>query len=390
MNPIPLDSTRPHAYPQRILIATVGGSPAVLTETLYVLTQVQNPAFVPTEVHLLTTTLGAEKAAACLLGENGSGQFHAFLHDYGLTGRIHFGAECIHVLRNSAGIALEDIRSVADNEAAADFITEFIRRKAEGDKQCALHVSLTGGRKTLGHYLAAALSLHGRPQDRLSHTLVSEPYETSVPDFYYPHPHDVWLERRGANSKVLSREATLTMAEIPFVRLREGRASREFYGGGSFSEVVRHAQRSIGPVRLHVDLRARQLVFGDTVAQKLSPKLFAFYCWLARRRHEHGAHVWVHPAHDTPLGYLREYARLRDGFATEALEGKYAWALQGSEPTPDQQENWKNDFEQAVSKIKRQFIDQLGDAATPYLVTRGGAPISGYGLALEPDQIRLS
>lgn len=38
----------------------------------------------------------------------------------------------------------------------------------------------------MGYYLGYALSLYGRAQDRLSHVLVTERYE-SLRDFFIPH-----------------------------------------------------------------------------------------------------------------------------------------------------------------------------------------------------------
>lgn len=38
----------------------------------------------------------------------------------------------------------------------------------------------------MGFFVGYALSLFGRAQDRLSHVLVSDPFE-SLTDFYYPH-----------------------------------------------------------------------------------------------------------------------------------------------------------------------------------------------------------
>jgi CRISPR-associated protein (TIGR02584 family) len=88
--------------------------------------------------------------------------------------------------RTPAARPLEDIRSPDDNRRAADGITELIR-EFTADPDCALHVSIAGGRKTMGFFLGYALSLYGRPQDKLSHVLVSEPFESSS-GFYYPTP----------------------------------------------------------------------------------------------------------------------------------------------------------------------------------------------------------
>src|SRR5947209_15251583 len=65
---------RPDSFPRRILLAVTGLSPQVVTETVYALTRIE-PAFVPTEVHLLTTGEGAERAKLTLLSEK-PGWFH--------------------------------------------------------------------------------------------------------------------------------------------------------------------------------------------------------------------------------------------------------------------------------------------------------------------------
>jgi CRISPR-associated protein (TIGR02584 family) len=51
---------QPHAYPRRILLAVIGMTQQILTETLYTLAVDSDPAFVPTEIHLITTAQGAE------------------------------------------------------------------------------------------------------------------------------------------------------------------------------------------------------------------------------------------------------------------------------------------------------------------------------------------
>ena len=67
----------PTRYPRRVLLAVSGLSPQIVTETLYALA-VAAPAderFVPTEVHVLTTTEGARRVRQSLLSEQPGG-FH--------------------------------------------------------------------------------------------------------------------------------------------------------------------------------------------------------------------------------------------------------------------------------------------------------------------------
>ncbi|MBP8198387.1 MAG: TIGR02584 family CRISPR-associated protein, partial [Chromatiaceae bacterium] len=161
-------------YPRRILLAVTGLTPQVVTETLYALAVQRQPAFIPTEIHLLTTAEGAEAARLGLLSAD-PGWFHRLCRDYALPA-MTFDASHIQVLRDVDGAPLEDIRTPADNQRAADTITETLRTLT-ADPDAALHVSIAGGRKTMGYYLGYALSLFARPQDRLSHVLVSAPFE---------------------------------------------------------------------------------------------------------------------------------------------------------------------------------------------------------------------
>jgi len=138
--------------------------------------------FIPAEVHLITTLEGAKQARLTLLSED-PGWFHRLRQDYGLP-EIHFTLDSLHILRDAEGRPLRDIRQVTDNEAIADLITTQVRQLT-ADPECAVHASVAGGRKTMGFYLGYALSLFGRSQDRLSHVLVSSPFESNR-DFFLP------------------------------------------------------------------------------------------------------------------------------------------------------------------------------------------------------------
>ena len=187
MTGITTEPRPPEDYPRRILLLVTGRTPQVVTETLYAIAVRPTPParpFVPTEVHLVTTAEGAQDARLALLDPD-DGWFHRLCTDYGLTG-IAFGPERIHTIADAAGNAVADIRTAAEHDACADLITEQVRTFTS-DPQTALHVSLAGGRKTMTYYLGNALTLFGRPQDRLSHVLVPPPYESNR-DFFYPTP----------------------------------------------------------------------------------------------------------------------------------------------------------------------------------------------------------
>ena len=115
---------QPQEYLRRLLVAVTGSSPPIVTETLYVLAVEQEPPFVPTEVRLITTEVGTERATGSpdddkpSLLHPGSGGFHRLRADYDLP-PIAFGPEHIHVVKNADGQPLDDIRSSEDNERAA-------------------------------------------------------------------------------------------------------------------------------------------------------------------------------------------------------------------------------------------------------------------------------
>ena len=221
-----------------------GLSPQIITETLYALavkpTAGQQP-WIPTEVHIITTQEGAEHAIELL--HPSTGWFHRLCEEYNLTG-ISFDQNNIHVLQDPGGQPLTDIREIDDNENAADQITEIVRELTEDDDS-TLHVSIAGGRKTMGFYLGYALSLYGRPQDEMSHVLVSPPFE-SLRDFFFPID-DGELIRAHENGKPLQRkDAVVTLASIPFVRMRSGLPEELRNGKSSFSETVEAVQRGLG------------------------------------------------------------------------------------------------------------------------------------------------
>ncbi len=210
-----------HASPRRILLAVTGLTPQVVTETLYALACRADSPWVPDEIHLITTATGAENARLNLLLPDG--WFHRLCADYHLPA-IDFPVGNIHIASDADGRPLDDIRSQEENTQIADFITETVRTlTGDGDSNSELHVSIAGGRKTMGYYLGYALSLYGRPQDRLSHVLVSDPYETNR-DFYYPTPYERPIHSKRGDKEITvdARNARVELADIPFVRLRDG------------------------------------------------------------------------------------------------------------------------------------------------------------------------
>ena len=375
----------PEDHPRRILLAVTGLSPQIVTETIYALSLAVAPApprrpFVPTEVRLITTREGAERAKLSLLHPQ-SGWFHRLRADYALPS-IAFEPEYIHVLEDADGRPLGDIRTPADNTRAADTITDVVRELTRDDGS-ALHVSIAGGRKTMGFYVGYALSLYGREQDRLSHVLVSPPYE-SHRKFFYPTPKSELIHSPEPDSRPYdARDAEVTLAEIPFVRLREGLNPGLMEGTASFSDVVEEAQRALPPLGLNLD-PASQMVSAGGESFTMKPSLFAFYWMLAERarRGQPGVH-WSDTGIEREL--LDHYGRIVNPASGdyERAEQAYARGLTAENVNPTK------------AHIKEELERRLGRRrAASYLIKPlehiPGTRYHCFGLDLPPEAVRIS
>jgi CRISPR-associated protein (TIGR02584 family) len=269
----PADS--PERCSRRVLLAATGLSPQIVTETLYALAV--RGAWIPTEIQIITTRQGAEIAESALLSDD-PGWFQRLCEEYGLP-RIRFGIEDIHVVTGADKAPLNDIVDEAANVAVADFVTEKVRA-ITADPGASLHVSIAGGRKTMGFYIGYALSLLGRPQDRLSHVLVSPPFE-SLPDFFYPARSERVIRDRNGQA-VDAKDARIYLGNIPFVRLRDRLPKRLLEGAARFSEAVAEAQNALPPLSLRLE-PATQMVIAGGKAFILEPLHFALYWMMAAR-----------------------------------------------------------------------------------------------------------
>ena len=363
-------------HPRRILLAVTGLSPQILTETLYALgvaVPKDDTPFIPTEIHLLTTTEGAKLARTALLHPDG-GQYHALLADYPQLGHPAFDDAHIHVIHDAAGQPLADIRTPQENASAADSITALMAQLTR-DPQAALHVSIAGGRKTMGFYLGYAFSLFARPQDELSHVLVSSPFENH-PEFFFPPATPRRLATRDGQH-IDTADATITLARIPVVRLRHGQPQALLDGHASFNETVAAIQQSLEPPHLYINLRAQQVKCGNT-AVKLSPALITWLAWWAQQALQgKGPQHWR-------TADAREYLRLYS-----RIVGPHSSARINAE-TRLQDGMEQQFFEQNNSKLERALKTQLGLAAAPYLLaTSGTRPNTTRSLSLPTQAIEL-
>ncbi len=251
-SPAPVDS-------RSVLIAVTGSSPAILTEALWALAQ-ENPPVIPRQVVVVTTTDGSRALHDKLLQP--LAEWHGKTVWQSLRQTIlgkHHDKDSRLTLEAPVLIAaadprtgtcrnLDDIRSPSDNAAAAETILTTVRRFST-DPEIRIIGLLSGGRKTMGALLHAALSLAGRPGDRLLHVLVSEPFDHPrlIPGFYFPgQPGPEAHHTPGPDSEALANgSARIDLADVPLVALGELIFNRTGQAPATFAGFTRAAQATV-------------------------------------------------------------------------------------------------------------------------------------------------
>lgn len=250
-------------------------SPAILTETLWALAH-ETPATVPDEVIVITTSRGEADIRRDLLAKNAAwkGQtVWATLRADIFTRakqpkksrKLQLALRVIELPDETTGIRqpAADLRTSAHNQEAADFIIRTLAPLCDAADQRVI-ASIAGGRKTMGTLLYTGMSLLGKETDRVTHVLVSDPFDT-VRGFFYPAQPVQKLEVRPFGQDPIpltAADARIELADIPFVPLRNKFADlnepRRTFAG--LVESYSRAERPLsGPPAVALDLPAATL-----------------------------------------------------------------------------------------------------------------------------------
>jgi CRISPR-associated protein (TIGR02584 family) len=260
---------------KKILVFVSGMSPAIISETIYALAT-QQPAWIADEIIIFTTSDGKDKIIENLINNQ---ILENLAHDLNIS--LTLPLENI-LIPQVKGKFLSDIRDNNDNMEFANFISQKIYKLTNNDNT-QLYVSMAGGRKTMGFYLAYTLTLYGRKQDKLLHVLVNSPFET-IHEFNYPKPFEFTC-RDGI--VVNFNDAKIELAEIPFVRLRNT-YSNEKIKSGKFYEAVQDIDSKLhnnnGILKLDC---YNKTIECDGVKIKLGPFKMAIYSYFANYSKEH-------------------------------------------------------------------------------------------------------
>lgn len=333
---------------ETILVAVLGMSPGILTETVWALaTQGEKPVVVD-EVVVITTTEGRERVIQELLtadadhgGQTVWEALKAGLVERGLMQgaerKLKFGPAAIEVFPAAEGGGhLADIRTAADNDLAADFM--LARLRGLQGKDNVLIGSVAGGRKTMSTLLYAAFTLIGRPQDRLTHVLVNDPFESPAlrPRFYFPRTPPVLHQGRDREGRVVaearSDEAVLDLADIPFVRVRQF-FQRDFSElPGRFMTLVNDLNRLAGAggrerIRLSFDDAKGTVVMNGTRVD-LGPREHMLFAFMVKRAAD-GEAPWFTKSGASLIrglhGFMADWLARHPDIQARAHKQKRAW-----------------------------------------------------------------
>jgi len=372
---------------KEVLIFVAGTTPQIITETIYALIH-QEPPINPDEIYVITTTHGKR-----LIKENliDSGRFKEFCKEFKVTEDV-LDENSITVVKDINNKPLEDIREGEDNESLGDFITNFIRDKANDDKT-RLHCSLAGGRKTMSFYMGSALQLFGRSWDKLYHVLVTPEFESN-PDFYYKPKKDRVLKKNG--KELHTKDAQIFLAELPFIRIKD----KIPLNGKSFKELVEEGQKEIDTSLtqpfIFINLKERVVTIGEKDIE-FKPFHLVFYAYLLKQKVEKCPYPERAYCHDC-TDCFPQLNDLSTPKVTELLSRDYE-IIYGphSGHVENYRRQWKDGIDAAKlrsdrSKINREIIENLeNETLSTYYTISSLRKYGGtrFGIRVEKGKIRI-
>jgi CRISPR-associated protein (TIGR02584 family) len=366
-----------------VLLAVTGMSPAILTETVWALATDKESPCVPHEVIVVTTSAGKalferellqpsplfggvscwDALRAALAKKFPVAADRLILDDFKVltapdaaTGRVR---------------QLEDIRTRADSDAAANFILKEVRAIVN-NPDCRLVASLAGGRKTMVALLYGCMSLLGRSQDRLTHVLVSQPFDEPglTPRFYFPTIKPVAHELKDRAGNVVSRhsstDAKIELGSVPFVCLRNLFTKELRRPAGDFTALAnRYADKIAqlaGPPEVKIETTRSAIIVNEVPVTNVPTRALGLFVFLARRcQLGDEPYARVGEAVADLKSFLPEWTRsLPEGSAMREEAAK--WLSEGGV--------FEEELNRKVSNLKSRFEDAGLQGSFDFLLPR--------------------
>lgn len=267
---------------KNILLAVVGLTPQVITETLFALHQQARRV---DAIHVITTRIGKEAINALLLAPR-DGHYERYLAQYDISpGTIAFGHDHIHTVTDGHGRELDDIATEEENELLLKKCLELTFLFTR-DPDTSVFFSIAGGRKTMSACLMLAAQFYGRPQDRVFHVLVTPEFE-SCRDFFYPPRISAPLELRDRNNQPYFKEtryAQVNLVPLPFVSIR-GQLSATMLREPKDPASLLLSLIKEDVALLVIDLTQKKITFKKRETD-MTPSRLALYAFFAMQKRE--------------------------------------------------------------------------------------------------------
>ncbi len=368
------------------LVATIGSSPAVLTEAVYALHQ--KKMWPVTEIEIITTNHGAGKIKEGLYGSGGN--WINLCRELGID-PFSIKIPTLHELKpviDESGTPLEDIRNRKEDQVMAAHIQQVIRRHTLNQEK-RVFALLSGGRKTMSSHLMSAMQLFSRRDDRLLHILVSEPFE-DIREFYFPSKKSRKLQRKTVDGTIIgeydAKDAQIDLIDIPFIRLRPYLENRISYAK-PFDALIAEADEKLltsesFPVRsLEVAFDGKKsclYINGREHACKLEPRhlsIMAFLIWMNKKQQAPMDVTWKMVVNDPEYRkalhcfYMHARKKIRRG-VFKTIQDSDSKDIINDDPWYDQG-YWKlgenytfNTFSRARSELRNKLRSFLQNAET--------------------------
>lgn len=211
-----------------VLVAAIGVSPAVLTETVWAMAHESKP-LIPDTITVVTTAAGKKAIEEKLLSGRPSMWDELLraleVEKIEVPDTLRFGSASIVVVPDENGNEAHDLRSSTDNLCAADRMLEVLRSYTE-DPQTVVYASIAGGRKTMGALMLMCMSLLGRDEDHATHVLTKPDVLGMVStkdgsEFYFPRKgHTYEYAAKKKRGSIAGKKVCIELFDVPFVRMR--------------------------------------------------------------------------------------------------------------------------------------------------------------------------
>ena len=373
---------------KNILLAVVGLSPQVVTETLYALHQQQKEVHA---IHIITTRDGKEKVYANLLGGENSA-YRKYLRDYKIDpASIEFTHNNVHVIHDSVGNEIPDIVDGEDNELLLRLCMEKAFHLTK-DPESAVFFSVAGGRKTMSSCLALAAQMYGRPQDRLYHVLVSPLFESNR-DFYFPPKESARIEVRGKDNlsmHVETGDAQVSLIPLPFISVRDRLTPAHLKEPADPATLMLSLVKD-GQQPVTVSLADKKIKYKNRECD-LSPAHMALYFFLVYQKKECRPEKKDASCKNCTDCFL-EWDDIED--RSQEITDVYR-KIAGTRPINEMKKDGiislsRENFNVYKSKVNKQLIGNFGEFAGKFLIITSGQPGQNakYGIHLDKELLRL-